>query len=160
MACMPVNIRVVMLSGWFLGDRHVKDADKLIIARLKTQGAIINSGTLEHSYPFCPRSDTPLIYKVLPQSALLRLLLRIQWHGMSKDCGYAKSVVEPGSDCAERDVMGLGGAQLVREGDGHQGPAAGQQCPDLLGARLREGEALSQLARGAMHALDAHDANF
>jgi len=46
--------------------KHVKDADKLIIARLKTQGAIINSGTLEHSYPFCPRSDTPLIYKAVP----------------------------------------------------------------------------------------------
>jgi len=43
----------------------VKDADKDIIKRLKAQGAVIQSATLRHRYPFCWRSDTPLIYKAV-----------------------------------------------------------------------------------------------
>ena len=33
--------------------------------RLKQEKKIIQQGTLRHRYPFCPRSDTPLIYKTL-----------------------------------------------------------------------------------------------
>jgi isoleucyl-tRNA synthetase len=43
----------------------VKDADKSIIADLKRQGSIFHQGTIRHSYPFCWRSDTPLIYKAV-----------------------------------------------------------------------------------------------
>lgn len=43
----------------------VKDADKDIIKRLKAQHAVIAAATLRHRYPFCWRSDTPLIYKAL-----------------------------------------------------------------------------------------------
>lgn len=43
----------------------VKDADKDIIKRLKAQGAVIQAATLRHRYPFCWRSDTPLIYKAV-----------------------------------------------------------------------------------------------
>jgi isoleucyl-tRNA synthetase len=43
----------------------VKDADKDIIKRLKAQNAVILAATLRHRYPFCWRSDTPLIYKAL-----------------------------------------------------------------------------------------------
>lgn len=46
--------------------KHVKDADKAIIAHLKKSGAVVDSGALVHSYPFCWRSDTPLIYKAVP----------------------------------------------------------------------------------------------
>lgn len=45
--------------------RFVKDADKDIIKRLKAQHAVIVAATLRHRYPFCWRSDTPLIYKAL-----------------------------------------------------------------------------------------------
>lgn len=44
--------------------RYVKDADKAIIARLKADGRIVKVEVEHHSYPFCWRSDTPLIYKV------------------------------------------------------------------------------------------------
>jgi len=30
---------------------------------LKKRGRMINSGTIKHSYPFCWRSQTPLIYR-------------------------------------------------------------------------------------------------
>lgn len=43
----------------------VKDADKDIIKRLKAQQAVVVAATLRHRYPFCWRSDTPLIYKAL-----------------------------------------------------------------------------------------------
>lgn len=43
----------------------VKDADKGIIKSLKAAGRVIHHGTCRHRYPFCWRSDTPLIYKVV-----------------------------------------------------------------------------------------------
>jgi isoleucyl-tRNA synthetase len=47
----------------FVG-QHVKDADKEILAKLKGMGRLVKQGAIKHSYPFCWRSDTPLIYKV------------------------------------------------------------------------------------------------
>jgi len=43
----------------------VKDADKQIIADLKADHKLLRHETYEHSYPFCYRSDTPLIYKTI-----------------------------------------------------------------------------------------------
>ena len=49
----------------FLG-KYVKDADKIIIKNIESRGRLIYSGTSKHSYPYCWRSDTPLIYKAVP----------------------------------------------------------------------------------------------
>ncbi|XP_070500777.1 isoleucine--tRNA ligase, cytoplasmic [Chironomus tepperi] len=46
--------------------QYVKDADKNIMKVLKEKGRLVRSGTHVHSYPFCWRSDTPLIYKAVP----------------------------------------------------------------------------------------------
>jgi isoleucyl-tRNA synthetase len=62
----------VTLNGLFTDEvpdytgRHVKDADKDIIRALKESGALYEQGVLQHSYPFCYRSDTPLIYRAIP----------------------------------------------------------------------------------------------
>ncbi len=45
------------LKGMF-----VKDADKLIIKMLKEKGLLFKEHPFEHSYPFCWRCDTPLLY--------------------------------------------------------------------------------------------------
>ncbi len=45
--------------------KRVKDADKDIIAELKKSGRLVKQDTLVHSYPFCPRTDTPLIYRAV-----------------------------------------------------------------------------------------------
>lgn len=45
--------------------QFVKDADKAIIRRLKESGLLIYQGTIHHRYPFCWRSDTPLIYRAM-----------------------------------------------------------------------------------------------
>ncbi len=46
---------------------HVKEADKAIIKMLKDNGQLFHQDVLVHSYPFCPRTDTPLIYRAMPQ---------------------------------------------------------------------------------------------
>lgn len=46
--------------------RHVKAADKDIVAALKLSGRLVDNASINHSYPFCWRSDTPLIYRAVP----------------------------------------------------------------------------------------------
>ncbi|KAL7722421.1 isoleucine--tRNA ligase [Entamoeba marina] len=46
--------------------RYVKDCDKDIMERLKKEGRVFSTSTILHSYPFCWRSDTPLIYRAVP----------------------------------------------------------------------------------------------
>lgn len=45
--------------------QHVKAADKGIIRKLKDSGALFRQDVIVHSYPFCPRSDTPIIYRTI-----------------------------------------------------------------------------------------------
>ena len=46
--------------------QFVKDADAPIIAWLKRAGALYEQAVVEHAYPHCWRSDTPLIYRPVP----------------------------------------------------------------------------------------------
>ena len=46
--------------------RYVKDADKEIIARIKADGHLIDQSVIVHSYPFCWRSEQPLLYRAVP----------------------------------------------------------------------------------------------
>jgi len=45
--------------------QHVKEADKDIIRHLKESGKLYIQDVIDHSYPFCPRSDTPIIYRTI-----------------------------------------------------------------------------------------------
>jgi len=49
----------------FVG-QYVKDADKLINKKLKQEGRMVKDSQVKHNYPFCWRSNTPLIYKAVP----------------------------------------------------------------------------------------------
>jgi len=42
---------------------YIKDADKKIIEMLKANQRLVSNETAKHSYPFCWRSQTPLIYR-------------------------------------------------------------------------------------------------
>ncbi|KAL7421669.1 isoleucine--tRNA ligase [Cryptotrichosporon argae] len=46
--------------------KHVKEADPFVIKDLQKKGSLINRGDIVHSYPFCWRSGTPLIYRAVP----------------------------------------------------------------------------------------------
>ena len=58
-------------SGVFLDEvtdfkgMKIKESDKDIVKFLQSKGRVLRSGTEIHSYPFCWRSNTPLIYKAV-----------------------------------------------------------------------------------------------
>ncbi|MCI5072185.1 isoleucine--tRNA ligase [bacterium] len=58
-------------QGYFIADNNLaageyfKDANKTIIAQLKNKDQLLLQETIQHSYPFCYRSDTPLIYRAI-----------------------------------------------------------------------------------------------
>ncbi len=67
----------------------VKDADPLIIERLEKDGSLFRKENYSHSYPFCWRCATPLIYYALKswfvavtrhKDRLIELNERIDWH--------------------------------------------------------------------------------
>jgi len=45
--------------------RYVKDCDNDILERLKKEGKLYQKAAIVHSYPFCWRSETPLIYRAI-----------------------------------------------------------------------------------------------
>jgi isoleucyl-tRNA synthetase len=73
-ACKKRNLPLVCpvdANGQFTDEvpeykgRFVKDCDKEIIRTLKGAGCVFRHETCRHRYPFCWRSDTPLIYKAV-----------------------------------------------------------------------------------------------
>jgi len=52
------------ISPW--AGMWVKDADPLIVKDLDQRGLMFKVGTYEHTYPFCWRCDTPLLYYARP----------------------------------------------------------------------------------------------
>jgi isoleucyl-tRNA synthetase len=67
----------------------VKDADAAIVQRLKDEGHLLRRETIEHTYPFCWRCDTPLLYypreswfvrTTAIKDRLLALNREIGWH--------------------------------------------------------------------------------
>jgi isoleucyl-tRNA synthetase len=51
-------------SGWLAG-KYVKDADPLITHDLTSRNLLYSSGKIRHTYPFCWRCHSPLIYYAL-----------------------------------------------------------------------------------------------
>ncbi len=47
----------------FIAGLNVMEANRPISQKLKEKGLMFRKETVEHSYPFCWRTDTPLIYK-------------------------------------------------------------------------------------------------
>ena len=71
-AGLPVNVCPLDESGKFtqvvtdFAGQYIKDADSNIIKDLKARHLLLRHDTLDHSYPFCPRTNTPLIYRSVP----------------------------------------------------------------------------------------------
>lgn len=57
-----VDDRGNMSEGAPFAGTFCKDADKLILKDLKEKGLLFKTLTVTHSYPFCWRCDTPLLY--------------------------------------------------------------------------------------------------
>lgn len=73
MVCpIDANGKFVEPVSDFVG-MYIKDADKEIMKHLKKAGRLVVQATVKHNYPFCWRSDTPLIYRAVPS-----LFIRIE----------------------------------------------------------------------------------
>ncbi len=92
---LPI-VHTVQLDGTvaeFPGVRHsglnFKDADPGITEDLRRRGHLYRSGTIEHTYPFCWRCDSPLLYyakeswylrTTAVKESLIRANREIGWH--------------------------------------------------------------------------------
>lgn len=65
-ACPVTNYGKITAEVSDYDGMYIKEADKLIIKRLKEENKLYDQDVIVHSYPFCPRSDTPLVYKAIP----------------------------------------------------------------------------------------------
>ena len=71
-AGLDVLVDPVDLEGRFTDDvpevagMNIKDADSVLMDLLKNRGLLVRREQIRHSYPFCYRTGTPLIYKAIP----------------------------------------------------------------------------------------------
>jgi len=57
-----VDLQGKITGTYPFAGKFVKDADPLILDDLKSRGLLLRSGTVRHTYPFCWRCETPLLY--------------------------------------------------------------------------------------------------
>jgi isoleucyl-tRNA synthetase len=58
----PVDLQGVITGNYPFAGKFVKDADPEITADLTERGLLYHQGIYRHTYPFCWRCDTPLLY--------------------------------------------------------------------------------------------------
>jgi len=62
----PVDLEGRVTGSFSFSGRFVKDADTLIIEDLESRGLLYRSDRIVHTYPFCWRCETPLLYFAKP----------------------------------------------------------------------------------------------
>ena len=58
----PVDLQGVFTGNYSFAGKFVKDADEEIMADLEERGLLFHRDVYRHTYPFCWRCDTPLLY--------------------------------------------------------------------------------------------------
>ena len=58
----PVDLQGIVTGDYPFAGKFVKDADEEIMAELKERGLLFRREIYRHTYPFCWRCDTPLLY--------------------------------------------------------------------------------------------------
>jgi len=61
-----VDLQGIIQGTYPFAGRFVKDADPLILEDLKARGLLYRSERIRHTYPFCWRCNTPLLYYAKP----------------------------------------------------------------------------------------------
>jgi isoleucyl-tRNA synthetase len=62
----PIDLRGIMADGLPGAGKFAKQADRDVIRDLEERGLMLKSGTIKHTYPFCWRCHTPLLYYAKP----------------------------------------------------------------------------------------------
>lgn len=81
--------------GDYVG-QYIKDADKNIIRSLKEQGLLLDQSVIVHSYPFCYRTDTPLIYMAMPQWYLKVDAIKEKMLAVNKEINWVPEHIKSG----------------------------------------------------------------
>ena len=58
----PVDLQGIITGNYPFAGKFVKDADEEIMEELKDRGLLFHRDIYRHTYPFCWRCDTPLLY--------------------------------------------------------------------------------------------------
>jgi Isoleucyl-tRNA synthetase (EC 6.1.1.5) len=58
----PVDLEGKITGAYPFAGKFVKDADSLVLDDLKSRGLLYRSETIVHTYPFCWRCESPLLY--------------------------------------------------------------------------------------------------
>jgi isoleucyl-tRNA synthetase len=57
-----VDLQGIVIGNYPFSGKFVKDADPMVLEELKKKNLLFRSQTITHSYPFCWRCETPLLY--------------------------------------------------------------------------------------------------
>ncbi|MCC7365357.1 MAG: isoleucine--tRNA ligase [Dehalococcoidia bacterium] len=85
----PLDLRGIMADDLPGAGKFAKQADKDVMRDLTDRGLMLKSGTIKHTYPFCWRCKTPLLYYAKPswyvrtrsqQEQLIKGNERINWY--------------------------------------------------------------------------------
>ncbi len=62
----PLDSRGAFSAGVpLVGGKHFKAADPILVKELAARGLLVRSESLRHTYPFCWRCDSPLLYRAI-----------------------------------------------------------------------------------------------
>jgi isoleucyl-tRNA synthetase len=74
----PIDLRGIVAEGLPGAGKFAKQADRDIERDLEERGLVLKKGTIKHTYPFCWRCGTPLLYYAKPSWYLRTTRLRQQ----------------------------------------------------------------------------------
>jgi isoleucyl-tRNA synthetase len=57
-----VDLQGKIIGSYPFAGKFIKAADPLVLEDLKARGLLLKSGTVRHTYPFCWRCNSPLVY--------------------------------------------------------------------------------------------------
>ena len=88
--------RFTDLAPEFVRGLFVKDADPLIVEDLRARGVLVREETYEHSYPFCWRCSTPLLYYARTSWYVRTTAVKDRLLAVNRDVGWFPEHIREG----------------------------------------------------------------